>query len=152
MLATGGLTIVVAGVTWLAASPAAIVVSPNGRLQMRVFTAGQGAIPPDYRAGVRFVLYNPEGLPLFRSTLVAEAPLADGWSVIWQDAHAVTIRAGRLSWFSMQLTEVAGIRVQVEVAARPDDEAACIGQALAHAIDSVVCFDALLAKVPLPPR
>jgi hypothetical protein len=140
-----------AGIASLTEAPAADAPSPDGRLSVRVFTAGQGAVPPDYRAGVRFYIHDPGGWPLFRLTEIASADFADGWSVDWTGAREVTLRAGPRSWFNHAATEALGVTVRVVLADRPPGEARCIEQTFADAIDGVTCFDALVRKPEADP-
>ncbi len=136
--------LIVAGMAALWTKPVASETSPDGRYQIRVFSAGQGSIPPDYRAGVSFWLHDMSGAPFGHDKLVAEAALADGWSLRWQGPREVTIEAGRLSWFETSVKQARGVNVQVRIATRPAAEAECIGQSFSNAIDGVVCFDKLL--------
>ena len=127
-------------------SPTATIPAPSGGLQVRVFTAGQGSLPPDYRAGVRFVLYDPARLPGWRSVQVASAAFADGWAVKWTSPAAVTIDAGRLSQFTATVNQAWGVTVSVHIAAAPPREGECIRQTFRSAIDGATCFDGLLHR------
>ena len=142
LVSTGFLVVGGAVASWT--KPLAAEKSPDGRYELRVFSAGQGSIPPDYRAGVRFWLRDTSALPFFRDTLVAEAALADGWSIRWQGLREVTIETGRLSWFESTIQLARDVRVQISVVHRSAAEAACIARSFAHAIDGVTCFDKLL--------
>jgi hypothetical protein len=119
-------------------------------MQLLVFTAGQGNLPPDYRADVRFVLYDKARLPGFRGVQVARAAFADGWAVKWNGPRAVTIEAGRLSWFDRTASSVWGVAVTVHVAESEAEERACVGQNFGSAIDGVICFDGLLHRAAAP--
>ena len=134
------------GIASLTQAPAADAPSPDGRLSVRVFTAGQGTAPPDYRAGVRFYIHDPSGWPLFRLTEIASADFADGWSVVWTGPREVTLRAGPRSWFNHAVAEARGVAVHIALPDRTPGEARCIEQSFADAIDGVTCFDALLRK------
>jgi hypothetical protein len=127
-------------------SPTASIPAPGGHLQLRVFTAGQGSLPPDYRAGVRFVLYDPARLPGWRSAQVASAAFADGWAVRWTSPSAVTIDAGRLSQFTATGNQTWGVTVSVHVAELPPGERECVRQTFRSAIDGVTCFDGMLHR------
>jgi hypothetical protein len=139
------------GITSLTEAPVADAPSPDGRLSLRVFTAGQGAAPSDYRAGVRFYIYDSSGWPLFRLTEIASADFADGWSVDWTGPREVTLRAGSRSWFNHAATEARGVAVHVVVADRTPGEARCIEQTFADPIDGVMCFDALIRRPQAAP-
>jgi len=150
-LVLGGALYGFGAISGLLAQPAADSVSPDHVFQIRVYAAGQGDIPPDYRADVSFYLYNPARWPLFRSTLIARAALADGWSISWAGPRDATISAGRLSWFDKTVAKADGVAVHVVIANRAAGEADCIGQSFANAIDGITCFDGLLGRLSPPP-
>ncbi len=131
--------------------PVATSVAPDGHKQLLVFSAGQGNVPPDYRANVRFVLYDPARLFGMRSQQIASAAFADGWSLAWQGSHALTIQAGRLSWFDQTVAEAWGVAITVQIAQPRADERVCIGRAFRSTIDGVTCFDGLLGAARPPP-
>ena len=120
--------------------PISVSRSPDGQLSLRVFSAGQSNVPPDYRADVQFVLRKRGAWFWSRDTLIARAALADGWAA----PHAVTIQAGPLSWFTFVHADTGEYTVSVHVQRRSPEEARCVEQALTNAIDGILCFDGLI--------
>ena len=144
LLASATLILCVSMVNDALEAPVATIPAPDGHRRLLVFSAGQGSVPPDYRADVRFVLYDPARLAGFRTRQVATAAFTDGWSVAWHGPHAVTIDAGRLSWFDHTIAEAWGVTITVRIAEARAGERTCIGQAFQSTIDGVICFDGLL--------
>jgi hypothetical protein len=120
-------------------TPVADVPSPDHTKRIRIFTAGQGDFPPDYRADVQFYLYDETRMPMLRYTLIASAPYADGWNVNWTSAQNVTIMLGPRSWVQSSITQAGGVMVHIVVADRSQDEASCISATFDNPIDGVDC-------------
>jgi hypothetical protein len=125
-------------------SPVAESPSPDGKLSLQVYTAGQSATPPDYRADARFYLYNPSRLPFFRRSLVGSAPYADGWAMKWSDAHNVTITLGALSYVSFFRPTDGKTTIHLVTDNASPDESRCIQASFENTIDGINCFAHLL--------
>lgn len=92
--------------------PAATYAVPDAPyLQVRMFTAGQGNLPPDYTHDVKLYLFDSHKAVWARYTLIGRSPFVDSLNVTWLDRSNLSVTTDQTTPFSMVATEVDGVRI-----------------------------------------